>query len=465
MEARQSFLGKLFSWQGEVGRGFYVVTGLVLFAVKWNIDRVVGHHFFSVSWMPYSYLMPGMDLPTALKDKQSLLLALAVTALPFIYLGVVLTVKRLRSLRLPRFLVALFFVPFINLLFFAMLSVLPTKAREAEADAGAEEVPPPNMLGYVVPRNPVPCFFFAAFVAVLPSFLLLWLCIYLFKEYGWSVFVGLPFVVGMLSALLTGVHQKSHVVMCIGVASFASFMLGGLCFTLAMEGLICLAMAMPLAILMSILGGVVAYFIQAAYHSSRLPPTILLSLLFLMGLEKAENPQPVTFPVTSTMEIDAPPEVVWRHVVSFHELPPVEDWLFKAGLAYPLRAGIKGTGVGAVRHCVFSTGPFVEPITVWDEPRLLRFSVTKMPEPMQEWTFYEHVHPPHLDGYFQTTQGEFRLERLPDGHTRLHGTTWYHNDLWPAHYWKWWSDHLIHRIHLRVLKHVKQLAENDTGNK
>ena len=102
MEARQSFLGKLFSWQGEVGRGFYLVAGLVLFGVKWNIDRLVGQHFFSVSWMPYSYLMPGMDLPTALKDKQSLLLALGVTALPFIYLGVVLTVKRLRSLGLPR---------------------------------------------------------------------------------------------------------------------------------------------------------------------------------------------------------------------------------------------------------------------------------------------------------------------------------------------------------------------------
>ena len=293
------------------------------------------------------------------------------------------------------------------------------------------------------------------------AILRLWLCIYLFKEYGWSVFVGLPIVVGMLSALLTGVHQKSHLGMCIGVASFASFLLGGLCFMLAMEGLICLAMAMPLAILMSILGGVVAYFIQAAYHVSRVPPTILLSLLLLMGLEKAEDYQPVTFPVTSTMEIDAPPEVVWRHVVSFHELPPVEDWLFKSGLAYPLRAEIKGTGVGAVRHCIFSTGPFVEPISVWDEPHHLRFSVTQMPEPMQEWTFYKHVHPPHIDGYFQTTEGEFRLERLPDGRTRLYGTTWYHNDLWPAHYWKLWSDHLIHRIHLRVLKHVKQLSEND----
>ena len=82
---------------------------------------------------------------------------------------------------------------------------------------------------------------------------------------------------------------------------------------------------------------------------------------------------------------------------------------------------------------------------------------------MEEWTFYEHVHPPHLEGYFRTTQGEFRLEPLPGGRTRLHGTTWYENDLWPANYWKLWSDLLIHRIHLRVLKHVGNLSEADAS--
>ena len=32
-----------------------------------------------------------------------------------------------------------------------------------------------------------------------------------------------------------------------------------------------------------------------------------------------------------------------KHVVSFSELPPVEDWMFKTGLAYPIRAEINGT--------------------------------------------------------------------------------------------------------------------------
>jgi len=220
-------------------------------------------------------------------------------------------------------------------------------------------------------------------------------------------------------------------------------------------------MAAFIAVPLCVLGASVGYFIQATHHANRMPPVLLLALLLLMGFEKSESPKPVSFTVTSTIEVDAPPKIVWQNVVSFSELPPVQDWLFKTGLAYPIRAEIYGTGVGAVRHCEFSTGPFVEPITVWNEPTQLRFGVTAMPEPMQEWTFYKHIHPPHLDGYFETTQGEFRLESLPNGRTRLDGTTWYQNDLSPTRYWKIWSDFLIHRIHLRVLKHVKQLSENE----
>jgi hypothetical protein len=37
-------------------------------------------------------------------------------------------------------------------------------------------------------------------------------------------------------------------------------------------------------------------------------------------------------------------------------------------LAYPTEAHPDGSGPGSVRYCQFSTGSFVEPITVWDEP-------------------------------------------------------------------------------------------------
>jgi hypothetical protein len=135
--------------------------------------------------------------------------------------------------------------------------------------------------------------------------------------------------------------------------------------------------------------------------------------------------------------------------------------MFKTGIAYPIRAEINGQGPGAVRHCVFSTGAFVEPITVWDEPRLLQFDVTSQPAAMEEMSLYTDLRPPHLEHYLISKKGQFQLTALADGTTRLEGTTWYQNRFWPAFYWHFWSDYIIHRIHYRVLAHIKTLAEGE----
>jgi hypothetical protein len=90
---------------------------------------------------------------------------------------------------------------------------------------------------------------------------------------------------------------------------------------------------------------------------------------------------------------------------------------------------------------------------------LLKFSVISNPPPMQEWTLYAKIHPPHLDRFLASQGGQFRLVRLSNGHTLLEGTTWYYHNMQPELYWKLWADQIIHRIHLRVLNHVKALAE------
>jgi hypothetical protein len=116
--------------------------------------------------------------------------------------------------------------------------------------------------------------------------------------------------------------------------------------------------------------------------------------------------------------------------------------------------------VGAVRHCVFSTGEFVEPIIVWDEPHLLKFGVTSQPRVMDEWSLYRNLRPRHLENYLVSREGQFLLKRLPNGRTKLEGTTWYRNRFWPEQYWRVWSDYIIHTIHERVLVHIKSLSEN-----
>jgi hypothetical protein len=66
-----------------------------------------------------------------------------------------------------------------------------------------------------------------------------------------------------------------------------------------------------------------------------------------------------------------------------------------------------------------------------------------------------------LDSYFLSEKGQFKLKELPNGQTQLLGTTWYHHDVWPSIYWKLWSDYILHKIHTRVLSHIKQKAESN----
>jgi hypothetical protein len=231
----------------------------------------------------------------------------------------------------------------------------------------------------------------------------------------------------------------------------------------AMEGLICILMAAPFSIVLSTIGGMIGYSIQDRYWGTRQRPAMLSIVLLLVpasfGIEHAAALRAPEFVVRTAIEINASPEKVWNQVVAFAEIPPPKELLFRAGIAYPIRAEISGRGVGAVRHCVFSTGPFVEPIEVWDEPRLLQFGVTANPAPLNELSPYGNIQPPHLHGYFVSEKGQFLLTALPGGRTRLEGTTWYHDTIWPAAYWRLWSDYIIHRIHLRVLEHIRADAE------
>ncbi|MBL7685816.1 MAG: hypothetical protein JNK65_07290, partial [Deltaproteobacteria bacterium] len=180
-----------------------------------------------------------------------------------------------------------------------------------------------------------------------------------------------------------------------------------------------------------------------------------------LAAEQTLDLKPSLFQNVTTLEISAPPEKVWKHIVGFTEIPDPTELLFRLGIAYPIRAQLDGRGVGALRHCIFSTGEFLEPIEVWDEPRQLKFSVISQPAPMQEWTPYRNIHPAHLDSYLRSNGGQFLLTPLAGGKTRVEATTWYWHDIWPASYWHVWSDYIIHKIHLRVLRHIKNEVEKD----
>jgi hypothetical protein len=456
-------LSDLWRWAGPLDRGPYLFWGVLLAAVKFNLDRLIAAAWFGQSWTVFHRGTWALYLwQSPLKEaQQPYFRTLLIVSLPFLWVGTVLTLRRLRALGWRPFWVLLFFVPVAKFMFFAVLCLLRSKdqAKPLPVPEGAWD----RALDRVLPRGTSGSAAVAVTATALLALAAAWLGTSVFRDYGWTIFVGLPFNMGFLSALIHSFRKEQGVWHCVIVANVTVMLVGVGFLLVAMEGAMCLLMAAPLAFVIATLGGLLGYAVQRSFWWRQESPKLFCSVIVLvplaMGLEHKLPPVLPLLAVRSSVVVNATPEEVWRSVVAFSELPPPKELIFKLGVAYPMRAEVSGRGVGAVRHCIFSTGPFVEPIEVWDEPCLLKFSVTKNPEPMQEWTPYHDVHPAHLDGYLESRAGQFRLVPLEGGRTLLEGTTWYHHHLWPADYWQVWSDHIIHTIHLRVLRHVKQLSE------
>lgn len=303
--------------------------------------------------------------------------------------------------------------------------------------------------------------FFAVLIVCVIGWIITSLAIYLFKFYGYLLFLGLPFIMGVGTSILYG--YKNNVkwlnVYILATVTLLIYSLGLIFFSL--EGIICLMMAFPIALLLNGVGCSIGYnYVKRKFQVNI--ALILISLTFilpvLMAFESLSNNEDEIRSVTTSIEINASPEIVWKNVVVFPQLEEPTELIFKAGIAYPINAHINGHGVGAIRYCNFSTGSFVEPITVWDEPNVLGFDVTKQPAPMKELSPYD-IHPEHLDGYWASKRGEFKLTKLPNGNTRIDGTTWYVNKIKPDFYWTLWSDYIVHTIHERVLEHIKVQSE------
>jgi hypothetical protein len=228
-------------------------------------------------------------------------------------------------------------------------------------------------------------------------------------------------------------------------------------------------MAVPIVLPLALIGGSIGYFIQRRPVALATAPgaylIVLLIAPMIMGAE-AFGPQiPPIYEVRTQMEIAAPPPVVWRRLVTFPTLPPPHEWPFRLGIAFPIRSQLHGEGIGAQRECQFSSGQFAEPIVGWDENRRLRFTIAEAPLLMEEWSPWGHISTRHIDEhYFRAHDAEFTLTPLPNGNTLLTGVSRYENRMWPSAYWRLWTDAIVHDIHLRVFRFVKETSETDQAH-
>lgn len=300
-------------------------------------------------------------------------------------------------------------------------------------------------------------FLLAMGVSVATGFAAVGMGVIYFKEYGFYIFVLLPIYLGFSVTTLYGKCTKARV---FGNTFLVLLFMCLPLITFAVEGLICLVMAFPLAYLLALIGALFGMATWRTDHRNigKIAPIIFLAISpFLLGFESSHKSEPIVHQVVSTVEINAPIETVWRSVIAFPQIEKQPEGILRLGFAYPINAKIEGTGVGAIRHCNFNTGAFVEPVTVWQEPNLLAFDVKEQPAPMTEISPYDNLQAAHLE-YIKSQRGQFRLYEK-DGVTVVEGTTFYTHDIAPDFYWNLFSDEIIHQIHLRVLKHIKEISE------
>ncbi len=436
-----------------VRRGDYLRHGVALAVLKFGGDTLLVRAGTGSWWDPRHYLDSlGSILAQPLADAPAwTLVALALWAMPFLWLGASLTLRRALDAGLSPWLTVLFLVPWLNYGVMGLLLLWPT---DLAADAAPARVPATVTWHRML--APVGAGVLTGIVGTLLFTLVI-------RAYTAVLFLGLPAAMGLVTAFLLNRTTRASNRQVGGAVTAVFVISAGLAVLLAIEGVICIAMAFPPVLCAGLLGAALGVMITDHGHTRYRPAATAMLALPLAAVMEGTPDGARVREVVSAIEVNAAPAIVWQQVVA---LPPISapvPWWGRLGIAYPVAARIEGTGVGAVRYCEFSTGAFVEPITTWVPGQRLGFDVSAAPAPLVELSPWQRLAPPHLEGYLRSHRGEFRLVALPDGRTRLEGSTWYSVRMAPEGYWSVVSGWLIRRIHHRVLAHVAEQAALGPG--
>ena len=215
------------------------------------------------------------------------------------------------------------------------------------------------------------------------------------------------------------------------------------------EGIICIIIVSPLVLAFMWIGVLIGKYILPK-NRTRLRASTLLLLIILFVYDTFSEHHYIN-EVTDEMTINAPPERVWKYVAEHPVNTTRPDyWLFKVGLPSPVQSIVTGDTVGSERKCIFSNGATFDELVVESKhARRYTFDICKQPED------------PEIIGHIEIRRGQFILEGNADGTTRLVGKSWYRLKVYPVWYYGIWAEDITREVHLRVMEHIKILAEND----
>jgi len=220
---------------------------------------------------------------------------------------------------------------------------------------------------------------------------------------------------------------------------FSIFLLG--------EGVFCLIILFPLVYVTTLVGSALIYYLLKKRDAKvRASVGVVVLAFFLLNLTSITKIQEQ---VTDEVVINATPDKVWKYVADFPTIKGDPSfWMFKLGMPMPVATTVSEHAVGANRKCIFSKGLiFDEVMTVFKPNEELTFDIVGQPND------------PEILGHIDLQRGQFLLRANSDGTTTLIGSSWYTLRVFPTWYFNPWAETITRNVHLRVMEHIKQLAE------
>lgn len=276
---------------------------------------------------------------------------------------------------------------------------------------------------------------------------------------------GVPVALGFITVWFGESRNKIPWLRCIFAPWIAALLCLVCALTLVWEGIICIVIWLPLFLLLSSLGGVIAGILHRILRTARdrnyCVAAIALLPFAVAPLEKLNSTNSEIHTVNTEIKIHAPARVVWNQIKTVPVIQKGEhsySFSHLLGFPRPLEAKLVGEGVGAVRYATFERGVlFVETITEWDELKKLSFSIRADTEHIPPATFDEHV---TIGGrYFDVLDGGYRLETKSDGDVILHLASHQRLSTRFNFYSHLWTEGLMSDLQNYILKIIKARCE------
>ena len=224
-----------------------------------------------------------------------------------------MTLRRLKAIGLPPWLVTLFYVPFLNMIFFIILTVVESRPSlgdsesqtKVEALGTSEQKNMPVLeqskdnhvntgkvltidswstrhpAGFAsssmalktqtpreekflalmdkLPQDGFKAILVAAALPVPIAVLAALFSVLMLGTYGWSIFTAIPFIASIAASILYGWRKQRSLLQCISVSITSLLIMASILLVIPFEGIICLLMAAPLAVGIGTVGGAVGY--------------------------------------------------------------------------------------------------------------------------------------------------------------------------------------------------------------